>query len=475
MNAAPLKLKTTIKKSQFKLIRKETGMYSVNNNIKSDYIIMICLFCIIFRGQIYKLNFIFPKMMQNIAKRLFLLFILLSGFIAASAQNVTLNSYSVKDGLSNSTVKAICQDAKGYIWIGTKNGLNRLDGYEIKNYYHLPSREVKQPNDIVSITQLSDGLFWIGTFSGIVLFDPMQEKFIDLQERYAGKEFPSSVVVGLHEDPKKNIWVATKQGLYVFKNDGTCSYVKDLRETYIHMMAVADPYALLLDIVNQGLALYDVRTERYKILHKNEKRFSLMKGFTDSKGRIWLGEELKNFYRYFPKEEEIRPVSYTVHPDVPIESNYIHDITEYNDSTLLLATDRGLVAYDIARSVFYTEINQHLSINNRMMTVYKDKQGALWMGTFSQGAIYYHPQLFTFTHHPLTASTKPATGIQVVGSLAESQGKLWIGHSKGLISMNLTHSNQIEEVNISGIILQNMIRIYIMSIRIPKMSCTSIF
>ena len=432
------------------MIRKETGMYSVNNNIKSDYIIMICLFCIIFRGQIYKLNFIFPKMMQNIAKRLFLLFILLSGFIAASAQNVTLNSYSVKDGLSNSTVKAICQDAKGYIWIGTKNGLNRLDGYEIKNYYHLPSREVKQPNDIVSITQLSDGLFWIGTFSGIVLFDPMQEKFIDLQERYAGKEFPSSVVVGLHEDPKKNIWVATKQGLYVFKNNGTCSYVKDLREIYIHMMAVADPYALLLDVVNQGLALYDVRTERYKILHKNEKRFSLMKGFTDSKGRIWLGEELKNFYRYFPKEEEIRPVSYTVHPDVPIESNYIHDITEYNDSTLLLATDRGLVAYDIARSVFYTEINQHLSINDRMMTVYKDKQGALWMGTFSQGAIYYHPQLFTFTHHPLTASTKPATGIQVVGSLAESQGKLWIGHSKGLISMNLTHSNQIEEVNISG-------------------------
>lgn len=141
--------------------------------------------------------------MQNIAKHLFILFILSLGYISASAQNITLNSYSVKDGLSNSTVKAICQDDKGYIWIGTKNGLNRLDGYEIKNYYHLPSKEVKQPNDIVSITQLSDGLFWIGTFSGIVLFDPMQEKFIDLQERYTGKEFPSSVVVGLHEDPKK--------------------------------------------------------------------------------------------------------------------------------------------------------------------------------------------------------------------------------------------------------------------------------
>lgn len=411
---------------------------------------MNCMFCIIFRGSIYNLNFMFPKIMQNITKHLFILSILSLGYISASAQNITLNSYSVKDGLSNSTVKAICQDDKGYIWIGTKNGLNRLDGYEIKNYYHLPGKEVKQPNDIVSITQLSDGLFWIGTFNGIVLFDPMQEKFIDLQERYAGKEFPSSVVVGLHEDPKKNIWVATKQGLYVFKSDGTCSYVKDMRDTYIHMMAAASPYALLLDVVNQGLALYDVRTERYKILHKNEKRFSLMKGFTDSKGRIWLGEELKNFYQYFPKEEEIKPISYTVHPDVPIESNYIHDITEYNDSTLLLATDRGLVAYDIKHSFFYTKVDQHLAISDRLMTVYKDNQGALWIGTFGQGAIYYHPKLFTFTHHSLISSPQQATGIQVVGSLSESQGKLWIGHSKGLIAMDVNNPKHIEEVNISG-------------------------
>ena len=66
---------------------------------------MNCIFCIIFRGSIYNLNFMFPKIMQNIAKHLFILFILSLGYISASAQNITLNSYSVKDGLSNSTVK----------------------------------------------------------------------------------------------------------------------------------------------------------------------------------------------------------------------------------------------------------------------------------------------------------------------------------------------------------------------------------
>ena len=89
---------------------------------------------------------------------------------------------------------------------------------------------------------------------------------------------------------------------------------------------------------------------------------------------------------------------------------------------MLLATDRGLVAYDIKHSFFYTKVDQHLAISDRLMTVYKDNQGALWIGTFGQGAIYYHPKLFTFTHHSLISSPQQATGIQVFCSFSESQG-----------------------------------------------------
>lgn len=387
--------------------------------------------------------------MQSIVKSLSILLFLLLGFVHVQGRSVVLNSYSVKDGLSNSTVKAICQDDKGYIWIGTKNGLNRLDGYEIKNYYHLPNNEVRQPNDIVSINKLSDGLFWIGTFSGIVLFDPLREKFINLRERYKGVEFPSSVIVGLHEDAEKRVWVATKKGLFVFQQ-GTCSYVEALHNAYIHTMVAAQPDILLLDIVNQGLIQYNLHTFKSTVLHQNAKGFSFMKGFKDSKGRIWLGEELKNLYRYFPGEESVRKVTYSALPNVPMENNYVHEIIEYNDSTLLLATDRGLVAYDIPQSRFYTNINRHLSVNDRMMTIYKDDQNALWMGTFSQGALYYHPKLFTFTHYNLTTSTEHTTDIQVIGSLAESQGKLWVGHNKGMLTMSLAPDRRLEEVNLSN-------------------------
>lgn len=384
-------------------------------------------------------------------KQLLLLFInsYLLGLATMMAQNIPLTNYSVKDGLSNSTVKAICQDSRGYIWIGTKNGLNRLDGYEIKNYYHLPNNSIKQPNDIVNINQLSDCLFWIGTFSGIVLFNPMEEKFIDLHEQYKGDSFPSSVVVGIHEDPDKNVWVATKQGLYVFRNNKTCLCVENLRETYIHMMVAVDSYTLLLDIVDRGLALFDIKTEQYKILPNTSKYSPLMKGFTDSKGRVWLGGELKNFYQYLSQGRRIERVSYTVDSNVSLENNYIHDIIECNDSTLLLATDHGLVAYDTRYSSFYRKTDWSVSINDRLMAIYKDNQGALWMGTFNKGVFYYHPKLFTFIYHSLTSSVKPKVEVQVVGSLVEAQGKLWIGHSKGMISMELEHGEQTGEVDVS--------------------------
>ena len=126
----------------------------------------------------------------------FLLITLFSSTLILLADN-PYRSYTVADGLSNSTVKAIYQDEMGYIWLGTKDGLNRLDGYEIKNFFYESDETVRQSNDIVSITGDRQGRMWIGTFNGITLFDPFEEKYIDLATLYKGCQLPRGVVVGL--------------------------------------------------------------------------------------------------------------------------------------------------------------------------------------------------------------------------------------------------------------------------------------
>ena len=350
-------------------------------------------------------------------------------------------TYSVKDGLSNSTVKVICQDDKGYVWIGTKNGLNRFDGYEIKNYYHQSTPEVLQPNDIVSINKGSDGMFWIGTFSGVVLFDPVHEKFINIGDRYKGKEFPRSVVVGWCQDTQGTIWVATKKGLYRF-SDGQCICMEAFRNLYIHAMAKGDDDSLILDIINRGVVLFDIHSSNYIPLVDNSgKRTPLFKIFKDNLGEIWLGGNLYDFYRYLPEKQAIERVPIQIGEEIPLNDNYIHDIIEYNDTTLMLATDKGVLLFDKKNTRLYAD--PEWTIPYRSMSIYKDYQGSLWVGTFSQGVLFYHPKFNGFTHYPLSAFDSRGNPAQVIGALIESQGYLWIGHSKGLGFMDMNNKNRI--------------------------------
>ena len=63
------------------------------------------------------------------------------------ANNLTFNNLNIEQGISQSTAEIIFQDSKGYIWIGTNDGLNRYNGYEIR---YITMRKEK----IVSVTMV---------------------------------------------------------------------------------------------------------------------------------------------------------------------------------------------------------------------------------------------------------------------------------------------------------------------------------
>lgn len=355
----------------------------------------------------------------------------------ASGSNSSDIIYSVKDGLSNNTVKAICRDDKGYVWIGTKNGLNRLDGYGISNYYHHPSRESKQPNDIVSIDRLSDGLLWIGTFSGIVLFNPDDESYIDIRSRYEGPKYPLSVVTGLHETSDGDVYVATKQGLFLFSKDGKCSVIKDFQDSYIHSLTPASDNSMIIDIVDRGLFIYDTSAQRVRGLLPCPSGFTVMKGLKDDPENIWLAKDLRHIYRYNPISDRLETLSCTYSPDVRMDNNFIHDITRSDSVTILMATDHGLIHLDTRR--MHLSADRGINSSRRLMSVLRDRQGNIWVGTFGQGAVCHPPIKNAFTHHTLTDD--PTRSVSVVGHMGMNGGKLWIGHTGGLLTLDSSNGN----------------------------------
>ena len=86
--------------------------------------------------------------------------------------NLQFNYLTEKEGLSSNTVTSIAQDEEGFIWIGTGDGLNRLDGYRVKRFYHDPARENSLINNGVHQI-VSDGKrrLWISTREGLSVYD----------------------------------------------------------------------------------------------------------------------------------------------------------------------------------------------------------------------------------------------------------------------------------------------------------------
>ena len=111
--------------------------------------------------------------------------VLLFGFnIMLYSQNLRISHYTVNQGLSQSVVYSLFQDSRGFIWIGTQDGLNRFDGYDFVKFFHMPSDTNSLPSSwVYTINEDKNGDLWIGTRAGLCKYVYSKNLFV----RYPNK------------------------------------------------------------------------------------------------------------------------------------------------------------------------------------------------------------------------------------------------------------------------------------------------
>ncbi|MGJ8736681.1 hybrid sensor histidine kinase/response regulator transcription factor [Zobellia laminariae] len=148
-------------------------------------------------------------------------------FLCTFAQESDLEfsqNYTISNGLAHNGVTAILEDSRGYIWVGTFEGLNRYDGYEFKTIKNTLSDAVFVSNRIRSLKEDSKGNIWIGTDEGISLYDYNLEKFINIySNQLAKKGVKGPVVRDIIINEKEGIILCAteKYGILVFNDDYT--------------------------------------------------------------------------------------------------------------------------------------------------------------------------------------------------------------------------------------------------------------
>jgi ligand-binding sensor domain-containing protein/serine phosphatase RsbU (regulator of sigma subunit) len=301
--------------------------------------------------------------------------------------------YTIEDGLSQTTVNCLIRDSKGFIWIGTQDGINKFDGYSFKVFKNDPNDSTTISNNFInSILEDDKGNIWIGTNNGLNKYNPFTGKFqrfnnsIDLQ-----KGLKENVIYNLYQDRQGYIWVKTERFLsrYNSKSDKFRHYehYNDVFNTSPESLS----FSIFEDHRNQlwvgtkdGLNYFDRSLEifkRYKHDPDDSKSISnnfIKVIFEDSKNNLWIGTD-DGLNKFNWETEEFKRYTVGNGPN-QLSNGVINDLIEDKNGDLLIATNKGISRFNYLTNEF---VNNNENLGSTSFTsILRDNSENIWAGTF---------------------------------------------------------------------------------------------
>src|SRR5579859_1610557 len=149
-----------------------------------------------------------------------LLFLFFTCFTTlAQVPNLKFEHIGTDAGLSQSNVTCILQDHNGFMWFGTRDGLNKYDGYKFTVYRNDFSDENSLSNNFISdLVEDREGNLWIATYGGgLNLYIPSEQKFVHYKHKENnGYSILNDYINSLLLDSRGSLWVGTDKGLDAF-------------------------------------------------------------------------------------------------------------------------------------------------------------------------------------------------------------------------------------------------------------------
>lgn len=384
-------------------------------------------------------------------RTIFLIILLNSITLITSAslfpESYKFNRIDADKGLSNSEVKCIYQDEKGFIWIGTPSGLNRYDGYEIITYKQdLTLAGINSNNDIEKIQEAVDGKLWIRTRMGYTVYDPAREAFEgnieSLLEQYAGV----STVEYVYIDLGKNFWFTTGEDVRMY----------DIKNQKLSVFTKGTPHGLnagnIADIKqgkNRYWFLYDdgllecMDAQTHKVIHADKtfkERAQIQGGhelklFLDTSGNVWIYglSHYTGLACLNPSSSKWTFYSTQAPGGNRISNDVVISLAEDEKGNIWIGTDHGGVNIVEKNSgkilvIRNDERNPYSLPQNTIKCLYKDRSGIMWLGTYKKGVAYYHESVYKFKSIS-GQSEIPNSDINCFYETPE--GNIWIGTNGG--------------------------------------------
>ena len=345
------------------------------------------------------------------------------------AQNNTyyFKNYQVQNGLSSNTITTILQDRKGFIWIGTRNGLNRFDGNTFKIFHNvLSDAQSLGSNSIFSLFEDKKEQLWVGTYSGIYLYDPRQERFS------AFKLIPTGEVRFIAADNNDNIWIVSNFTLYKYTQHNSKVVAFNLPNDQTIVLHISDQGDVWTATASGLVKHYDPETNSFsdynlKEILKQPNLPPIEDLYPVGDSSILVGcmnKVLLLDYKNLTVKNvfENNGISNDVH---------VHKIFRQSAGEYWLGTENGIYILNI--KTFKTKIiskdysNPYSITDNVISAICRDKEGGTWIGTFFGGVNYYSKQYNAFKKYFPEPDKVSLSGNIVHEICKDKNGALWVG------------------------------------------------
>lgn len=339
------------------------------------------------------------------------------------------------------------KDARGYLWIGTNDGLNRYDGYNFLTYRRKKGDSLSLSNNkVYALLEDNQGQLWVGTSIGLNRYDRVNSQF----ERYTSLETGNSggkhnFIRSLYEDKQGRIWVGTIQGNLFYRPLGQQAFVKIDPPSSGQFPVINDIYSLLEDQNShfwvasdaEGVFRLDRNTLTWEFLPIDglqglENRSK--KVYEDKQGNIWVGTQGHGVFILRTGQQRFQPFTLE---NGGTPHHIVKDVIEDEDGLIWLGTDGGgITIFDPdnkkTTAIKYQANHEASLASNSVYSFYKDDQGVLWVGTFDGGVSIYNRNNKNF--HTIGVRVGHGHGLShrsVLCLLEDREHNIWIGTDGG--------------------------------------------
>lgn len=379
------------------------------------------------------------------------------GAAYAAAPAYLFRTLTVENGMSSNTVRSMCQDCHGLIWLGTSEGLNTFDGKRIARYRMEPDSSNHNVDYINALFEDSEKRMWAGTDAGVYYRDPGVLALDRRKNRTPDSHDDSydfsrldvstrdgvgitSIITHIAEDRDLNLWFSTRgQGLFRFNprdksltqfvfsgayNDAEFVYVDSNNTVWVAVTFGDSP----LYTLNKATDTFTAA----RLTYFGCKPVRVQTILEDAAGDMWFGTWENGLQRCERQSRKVTPylVSGATHG-----LTHIHAMIESAPGELLVSSDDGLLWYNTGTResrLFVNDQNDATSLADKFVyPIVKDSEGGIWVGTYYRGVSYAAPNSGQFERYSMSRLIGRSEGYVVSCFCEDENGNVWVGSDNG--------------------------------------------